>query len=327
MHVVTGGAGFIGSNIAAELEARGEEVAVVDWLGTDEKWRNIAKRRLADLIAPEQVFDALQEHRGRVKSVIHMGAISATTERDADLIADTNFRLSKRLWTWCAEAGIPFIYASSAATYGDGEAGFDDHDDPASLARLRPLNAYGWSKHVFDRWARHEADRGAAAPPVWAGLKFFNVYGPNEAHKGGMRSVAKQLHEQIREKGQVRLFASDRPDYADGGQMRDFVWVGDCVDIALWMIQGEAENGLYNTGSGQARSFLDLARAAFAALDLEEKIDFFDMPDQLKGKYQYFTEAAMEKLARAGYPGQRTPLETGVSRYLRDFLDCADPYR
>jgi ADP-L-glycero-D-manno-heptose 6-epimerase len=325
MHIVTGGAGFIGSNIAAELEARGEEVAVVDWLGTDEKWRNIAKRRLADLIAPEQVFEALAEHKGRVKSVIHMGAISATTERDADLIAETNFRLSKRLWTWCAEAGTPFVYASSAATYG--EAGFEDRDDADSLSKLRPLNAYGWSKHFFDRWARHEAERGAGAPPVWAGLKFFNVYGPNEAHKGGMRSVAKQLHEQIRDKGQVRLFASDRPDYEDGGQMRDFVWVGDCVDIALWMVRGEAENGLYNCGSGQARSFLDLAKAAFAALELDEKIDFFDMPDQLKGRYQYFTEAAMEKLQRAGYPGQRTPLETGVARYLRDHLDQDDPYR
>ena len=326
MFIVTGGAGFIGSNIAAALEARGADIALVDWLGTDEKWRNIAKRRLVDLIDPDAVFPALDAYRDRIEGVIHMGAISATTERDADLIARTNFTLSQRLWAWCAEAGIPFVYASSAATYGGGEQGFEDDDSAEGLARLRPLNAYGWSKLVFDRWARHEADRGAACPPVWAGLKFFNVYGPNEAHKGGMRSVAKQVHEQIRHGQTVKLFASDHPDYEDGGQLRDFVYVDDCVDIALWLAEGKGRNGVFNAGSGQARSFLDLARAVYAAAGVEEDIVYMPMPAELKGRYQYFTEARMERLRQTGYDGQSTPLETGVARYV-DFLDADDPYR
>jgi ADP-L-glycero-D-manno-heptose 6-epimerase len=326
VHIVTGGAGFIGSNIVAALDGRDDEVIVADVLGDGEKWRNLAGRRLLDLVAPDRLFDTLDAQLS-IAGVIHMGAISSTTERDADLIVETNFRLSRRLWDWCAQAGVPFVYASSAATYGDGAAGFEDRDDAAHLARLKPLNAYGWSKHLFDRWVRARLDAGDAAPPRWAGLKFFNVYGPNEAHKGGQRSVAHQIYEQIQRGEPVRLFASDRPDYPDGGQKRDFVWVGDCADIALWFIDGARPSGIYNVGTGTARTFADLAGAVFAAMGRRPVIEYVPMPDMLRSKYQYFTEAPMRKLAAAGFPGTPTPLEAGIARYVRDYLAAADPYR
>jgi len=327
MFIVTGGAGFIGSNIVAHLDEAGEDVAVIDTLGTDAKWKNIAKRRLDDLIQPDAAFEALDRHAGRIRGVIHMGAISATTERDADLIADTNFRLSCDLWDWCADNQVPFVYASSAATYGDGELGFKDDDDLDSLSRLRPLNAYGWSKWLFDVWARKQVDRGRPAPPRWAGLKFFNVYGPNEMHKGSMRSVAIQVFEQVSETGKMRLFASDHPDYEDGGQLRDFVWVEDCARIAIWCATGLEQNGIYNVGSGKARSFKDLAEAVFAAMGRDPQLDFFEMPEALKGQYQYFTEARMSKLTAAGCPVNATSLEEGVRRYVQDYLAAKDPYR
>lgn len=327
MYIVTGGAGFIGSIIAAKLEDAGEDVTIVDWLGTEMKWKNIAKRQLEDLVAPDALFETLERHADRIKGVIHMGAISATTERDADLIADTNFRLSRDLWTWCSQQDVPFVYASSAATYGNGDLGFDDDDDLASMSKLRPLNAYGWSKWLFDVWARKQVDRGRASPPVWAGLKFFNVYGPNEMHKGSMRSVAVQVFEQVLETGKMRLFASDHPDYEDGGQLRDFVWVEDCADIAIWCATDLKENGIYNVGSGKARSFKELTEAVFAAMGREPQIEFFDMPDSLKGQYQYFTQARMSKLRDAGCPVQSTPLEEGVRRYVQDYLASDDPFR
>ncbi len=327
MYIVTGGAGFIGSIIAAKLEDAGEDVTIVDWLGTEMKWKNIAKRQLEDLVAPEALFETLVRHADRIKGVIHMGAISATTERDADLIAETNFRLSRDLWTWCSQQDVPFVYASSAATYGDGDLGFDDDDDLASMSKLRPLNAYGWSKWLFDVWARKQVDRGRACPPVWAGLKFFNVYGPNEMHKGSMRSVAVQVFEQVLETGKMRLFASDHPDYEDGGQLRDFVWVEDCAEIAIWCATDLKENGIYNVGSGKARSFKELTEAVFAAMGREPQIEFFDMPDSLKGQYQYFTQARMSKLRDAGCPVQSTPLEEGVRRYVQDYLASDDPFR
>ena len=327
MYIVTGGAGFIGSNIVARLCDAGEDVAVVDWLGQEDKWRNIAKRPLEDLIAPEDLFADLERYRGRIKAIIHMGAISATTERDADLIADSNFRLSRDLWTWCAEAGVAFVYASSAATYGDGSAGFRDDDGLDAMMALRPLNAYGWSKWLFDTWVRRQADAGKPQPPRWAGLKFFNVYGPNEDHKGSMRSVAVQVFEQVGETGKVRLFASDHPDYEDGGQLRDFVWVDDCARIAIWCASELGQNGIYNVGSGKARSFADLARAVFAAMGRKPDIEYFDMPDALKGQYQYFTEAPMGRLIEAGCPVNMTALEDGVRNYVQSYLAGPDRYR
>jgi ADP-L-glycero-D-manno-heptose 6-epimerase len=328
MHIVTGGAGFIGSNIAAALDEAGEDVAIVDWLGDDDcKWRNIAKRRLADVVAPEDLPAFLAKHDGRIEGIVHMGAISTTTERDVDLIVRSNIRLSIDLWEHCAAAGIPFVYASSAATYGDGEVGFVDRSDEPHLATLKPLNAYGWSKHMFDRWVRRRLDTGGTAPPRWAGLKFFNVYGPNEYHKGGQRSVAHQVFEQIRDKGQVRLFKSDNPGYADGEQLRDFVWVGDCVDIALWALRQSDRPDVYNSGSGTPRSFRDIAEIMFRLMGREPNIEYIDLPEALRGKYQYYTCASLEKLHGAGYNQPPTSLEAGLQAYLEEFLAGEDRFR
>lgn len=329
MYVITGGAGFIGSNIAAALDDQGADVVVVDWLGTDDfKWRNIAKRRLRDIVRPEALFSFLEANANAVRGIVHMGAISTTTERDADAIVQNNFRLSVDLWNFAVRAGTPLVYASSAATYGDGAHGFVDDADEPHLARLRPLNAYGWSKHVFDRWVVRAQEKGEPQPPKWAGLKFFNVYGPNEYHKGGQRSVAVQLHAQIREKGAVRLFRSDHPNYADGEQLRDFVWVGDCVEVVRWALEdAAAPSGIYNVGSGVARSFRDKAEIIFGELGIEPSIDFIDLPMALRGKYQYYTKASLDKLRSAGYSKASTSLEEGLRLYVRDHLEGADPFR
>ena len=328
IHIVTGGAGFIGSNIAAELDSRGEDIVLVDTLGGDDwKWRNIAKRRLRDLITPDELPSFLAGRRG-INSVIHMGAISTTTERDVDLIVRNNIRLSVDLWNWCATRSVPYIYASSAATYGDGSNGFEDAFEDSALAALRPLNPYGWSKHVFDRWVRAEQDADRAEPPKWAGLKFFNVYGPNEYHKGSQRSVAVQMFEQIRDSDAARLFKSDNPDYPDGGQMRDFVWIGDCVSVALWLLDADmAPSSVYNVGSGAARTFEDKARITFELLGKPVNIEFIDLPDKLRGKYQYFTLASLDKLRQAGYDKKTTSLEDGLKAYIHGYLMSGDSFR
>lgn len=327
MIIVTGGAGFIGSNLVAGLEqAVGGDIVVVDRLGTDEKWRNIAKRELAAIVPPEDFFEFLERHRGDVETVFHLGAISATTERDADLIVRENITLPLRLWHWCAENRTRLIYASSAATYGDGSAGFDDDDSPEGLAALRPMNAYGWSKHAFDRRAVRLAASGVH-PPQWVGLKFFNVYGPNEYHKGSMKSVVAQITPKIMAGESAKLFTSHHPDYPDGGQLRDFVYVDDCVRVMLWLLDAGEVNGVFNLGTGAARSFADLARSVFAALDQEERIEFIEMPEAIRDRYQYFTQARMDRLRGAGYPDQFTTLEEGVRRYVKGFLTSDDPYR
>ena len=326
MILVTGGAGFIGSNLVAALASRGAEIAICDRLGTDDKWRNIAKRELAGLIEPEALDGFLAEHRGAIEAIFHMGAISATTARDADLVFRTNFALSLRLWEWCAEHGARFIYASSAAVYGDGGAGFDDDPAPEALARLRPLNAYGTSKLMFDRRVARLAATGAARPRQWAGLRFFNVYGPNEYHKGEQRSVAVQVHERAQRGEPSILFKSHHPDYPDGGQKRDFVWVGDVVDVMAWLLDRPDVTGLFNLGTGQARSFVDLAGAVFAARGERPKIQFVDTPPELRPRYQYFTEARMARLRAAGYDRPFTSLETGIARYVKDYLAAPDPY-
>ncbi len=327
MIVVTGGAGFIGSNLVAALERRGcEDLVVCDRLGCDDKWRNIAKRALADVIPPDGLFAFLDRHADRVRTIFHMGAISATTERDADLIVRTNIRTTLDLWDWCCRHQVPLIYASSAATYGDGTAGFDDAGDPGALARLHPLNAYGWSKHMVDRRIAALVARGEPTPPQWAGLKFFNVYGPNEYHKGDMRSVVHKLFEALSAGEPARLFRSYRPDYTDGGQVRDFVHVDDAVGVMLWLMETPQISGLFNVGTGKARAWLDLANAVFAAMDRPAEIAFIDMPEGLRAKYQYFTQASVDRLLQAGYDRPFTSLEQGVDRYVRDFLATADPY-
>ncbi|WP_242078582.1 ADP-glyceromanno-heptose 6-epimerase [Brevundimonas diminuta] len=329
MIVVTGGAGFIGSNIVARLTAEtAYDVVVCDRLETADlaKWKNLAKHAIADFWSPEELFEQLERHAERIEAVVHMGAISSTTEPDADLILRTNFILSRDLWDWCSIRGSRMIYASSAATYGDGETGFNDDDDADSLSQLRPLNAYGYSKMLFDQYAVRQADRGQA-PPQWAGLKFFNVYGPNEGHKGGMKSVVAQIWPKVAAGETVTLFRSHNPNYADGGQMRDFVYVDDVVDIIEFLLQSPQVSGIFNAGSGQARSFADLARATFDAAGKTPSIDYVDTPLSIRDRYQYFTEARMDRIRAAGFEGQSTPLEEGVRRYVQDFLATADPYR
>jgi ADP-L-glycero-D-manno-heptose 6-epimerase len=327
MILVTGGAGFIGSNVAAALAERGERVAVCDRLRQADKWRNLAKVPLHELVTPESLLAWLAARAATVDAIIHMGAISSTTEPDADLITEVNFRLSQALWRWCASSGKRFIYASSAATYGGGEQGFDDDGSPHALARLRPLNLYGWSKHLFDRWVATLLEEGEPRPPQWVGLKFFNVYGPNEYHKGSMRSVVAQKYPLAASNRPVTLYRSHRRDVPDGGQKRDFIYVRDCIEVMLWLLDHPHVNGLFNLGTGQARSFEELARALCAALERPARLEYVDMPPAVRAHYQYFTEARMERLRRAGYTRPFTSLEEGVREYVQGYLSQPDAYR
>jgi len=328
MYVVTGGGGFIGSNIVWALEQAGlGPVVVVDRLRDADKWRNLAKRELMDVVDPANLNAFLEANYNTITAIIHMGAISATTETDVDLIMDSNFRLSMDLWHWCSSHRVRYIYASSAATYGDGEHGFVDDVSCEALAKLRPLNPYGWSKQLFDRRVARIIEGDEPRPPQWAGLKFFNVYGPNEYHKGRMSSVVSQVYKTISDDEPAVLFRSHHPDYEDGGQLRDFVWVGDCVSIILWLLDNQDVNGIFNCGTGKARSFADLAKAVYTALDKNPDIQFVDTPEDIRDKYQYFTEASMDKLHQAGYNGGSTSLEDGVKEYVQSFLDADDRYR
>jgi len=327
MYLVTGGAGFIGSNIVAQLSQGGSEVIVCDWMRSDERWRNLAKHEIAGIIAPPNLRAWLRGPHERISAAVHMGAISTTTEAKVDQLAECNIRATLELLDWCTESQTPLIYASSAATYGDGGAGFDDEFTPSALAKLQPLNAYGWSKHVVDRRIARLREQGKPVPPQCVGLKFFNVYGPNEYHKGDMQSVIARNARKIVTGESLRLFRSNHPDYVDGGQLRDFIYVKDCVDIVLWLLQNPEVSGLFNVGSGKARSWRDLAHAMFTALDRAPAIEYIDMPAQLKDKYQYFTEAKINRLRAAGYAKPFTELEAGVSDYIREYLAHDDPYR
>jgi len=327
MILITGGAGFIGSNIAADFHDQNYDIAICDWLGNSDKWKNIQKLVPKDIIAPEALPRWLERRGNEIDAVIHMGAISATTETDADLILENNFRLSVSLWHYCATFDIPFIYASSAATYGDGSSGFSDDTGAKNMASLMPLNPYGWSKHLFDRWVLAQIQRGAPQPAKWAGLKFFNVYGPNEYHKGSMKSVIAQNYSRIAAGEAIKLFKSYHPDYADGGQIRDFIYVRDCINVVTWMLENNFESGIYNLGTGRARSWNDLAAAIFATLGLDPKIEYIEMPEELRGRYQYFTEADMDKLKSAGCPINFHSLEDGVADYVQSHLSQENQYR
>jgi ADP-L-glycero-D-manno-heptose 6-epimerase len=330
MYVVTGGAGFIGSNLVAALEKSGRhKIAICDRFGSDEKWRNVAKRALTEIIAPETLLTYLEDNANRIEAIFHMGAISATTETDVDLIIQNNFRLSCDIWKICCIRKLPLIYASSAATYGDGSGGFADDFNPDCLSKLQPLNAYGWSKHLFDRWISSLLqDSGiSSAPPQWAGLKFFNVYGPNEYHKGTMISVALKNFLEIKAGGPAVLFRSHKPGIDHGNQMRDFIWVGDCVKVMLWLLNHSGTNGIFNLGTGKAQSFLELANAVFRAMGLKSEIRFVDTPTSIRDKYQYFTQADIRKLRAAGYNEPFVDVKIGVQKYVQKFLLSEDPYR
>jgi len=314
--LVTGGAGFIGSNIVLELARSGERVVVCDLFRSGEKWRNIAAAWLYDIVRPKDLPEWLARHGDKVAAIVHMGAISSTTEKDVDIFVETNIRLTLDLWDWCAANAVRLIYASSAATYGDGSAGFSDEQSPAALAALHPLNAYGWSKHVVDRRVVGDVTRGRATPRQWAGLKFFNVYGPNETHKGVMQSIVTKIFPAVKAGEAVTLFKSHNPSYPDGGQLRDFVYVKDCVAVVSWLLGHPETSGLFNVGTGTARSFLDLVRAVGAAVGCTPNIRFIDTPDELRAQYQYFTCADITKLRRAGFGASFYSLEDGV----RDFL-------
>ncbi|HZU90021.1 MAG TPA: ADP-glyceromanno-heptose 6-epimerase [Stellaceae bacterium] len=326
MLVVTGGGGFIGSVLTARLNEAGyQDIVIVDRFGTSEKWRNIAKRDFCEIVAIDRLMDWLERFGGAVAAVFHLGAISSTTFADADQVIATNLNYSIALWRWCAEAQKRLVYASSAATYGDGAAGFDDHGGVAELKRLRPMNLYGWSKHAFDLYALREAAAGRA-PPFWAGLKFFNVFGPNEYHKGDMMSLVAKNYRRIVAGDSVPLFKSYRPDIADGEQCRDFVSVKDCAEVMLWLLQQGRDCGLYNLGSGRAQSFRALIEATAAACGRPARIEYIDMPPEIRPNYQYFTEARMTKLRAAGYAAPFTPLEPAVRDYVANYLARPDPY-
>lgn len=318
--LVTGGAGFIGSALVWALNQRGHsDIVVTDFLGSDEKWRNLVPLKFADYVEAGEFRRHLGQNTavfGKFSAVFHLGACSATTEKNAAYLADNNYGYTKELAAWSLAQGARFIYASSAATYGDGAQGMDDKDE--NLSRLRPLNMYGYSKHLFDL----HAQRVGWLPRI-VGVKYFNVFGPNEDHKGDMRSLVNKAYQQILSSGRVQLFKSHKPEYRDGEQMRDFLYVKDAVEMTLHFAshpQGERASGLYNLGSGKANTWLTLTRAIFAALGRPPEIDFIDMPEVLRGKYQYFTQADIAKLRATGYAREMTPLEDAVRDYVQAYL-------
>jgi ADP-L-glycero-D-manno-heptose 6-epimerase len=326
MLLVTGGAGFIGSNVVAALNDAGRaDVVVSDLLGQDGKWRNLAKRQLADFVPPTELMGWLKG--GKLDAVIHLGAISETTATDGDLVIETNFRFSLRLLDWCTATATPFIYASSAATYGDGAQGFADDPSLPALKGLRPMNLYGWSKHLFDLAVAERVKRGDRLPPQCVGLKFFNVFGPNEYHKGTMKSVLARRFDDIKAGRAVQLFKSHRAGIADGDQRRDFIYVDDVVRVMMWLLATPSVSGLFNVGTGKARSFKDLILSAYAALGSKPNIQYIDMPEAIRDSYQYFTQSEADRLRSAGYNGGFTALEDAVALYVKNYLDAADRFR
>jgi ADP-L-glycero-D-manno-heptose 6-epimerase len=318
--LVTGGAGFIGSALVWALNQRGHsDVVVTDFLGSDEKWKNLVPLKFADYVEAGDFRRHLAQNAavfGKFSTVFHLGACSATTEKNAAYLADNNYGYTKELAAWSLAQGARFIYASSAATYGDGSEGMDDTNE--NLSRLRPLNMYGYSKHLFDLYAQRV---GWLSRIV--GVKYFNVFGPNEDHKGEMRSLVNKAYQQILSSGRVQLFKSHKPEFKDGEQMRDFLYVKDAVEMTIHFAaspSGERAAGLFNLGSGQANTWLTLTRAIFTALGRPPQIEFVDMPEVLRGKYQYFTQADVTKLRAAGYTRAMTPLEDGVRDYVQGHL-------
>ncbi|WP_455667722.1 ADP-glyceromanno-heptose 6-epimerase [Phocaeicola sp.] len=314
MIIVTGGAGFIGSCMVRTLNDVGyNDIIIVDNISETDKWMNMRNKRYIDYVHKSKLLHKLPAFQN-VEAIIHMGAQSATTERNFDYLWENNLEYTKALWRYCAKKQISFIYASSAATYGDGSLGFDDNMD---IDQLRPLNGYGYSKQLFDQWVKHQSQE---FPAQFVGLKFFNVYGPNEYFKGSMASMIFHGFRQIQETGKVKLYKSCNPNYADGGQLRDFVYVKDICSVIMWLLQHRDVSGLFNVGTGRAQSFAELVTATFHALHLEPQIDYIDMPEKLRNKYQYYTKAEMDKLYATGYPYHFVDLETGVCDYVQNHL-------
>ena len=313
--IVTGAAGFIGCNVVAELNRRGEDrILIVDELGMDERWKNLRGLKFEDVWLSGRFREAFRgDQLPAVKVVYHLGACSSTTETNANYLLDNNYQYTRELCEWCLGHGARFVYASSAATYGDGSQGYSDAD--TATPTLMPLNMYGMSKQLFDLWALRNGLLGRIA-----GLKYFNVYGPGEDHKGDMRSVVHKAYGQIHEAGVVKLFKSYRKDYKDGEQLRDFVYVKDAVDLTLWCGENPKASGLFNCGTGKARTWNDLAKAVFAAMKLEPNIEYIPMPVNLRSKYQYFTQAEMGKIRATGYAKAFTSLEAGIREYVQDCL-------
>jgi len=314
--IVTGAYGFIGSCMVSYLNQQGfENLILVDEFDDDEKELNLLHKKYLVRVERENLFDWLQKEKPPVRFVFHLGARTDTTEFDYSVHQKLNVEYSQEIWKYCTINKIPLVYASSAATYGEGEYGYDDSHDV--VAQLHPLNPYGISKNEFDKWMLHQI----ATPPFWAGLKFFNVYGPNEYHKARMASVIFHSFNQIKQNGKVKLFRSHKDGFEDGEQLRDFIYVKDVVAVCYWLMENKPASALYNLGTGTARSFNDLVKATFAGLDMQHQIEFIDMPEDIRDKYQYFTEAKMEKLAAAGYPHEFYSLEKGVDDYVRNYLD------
>jgi ADP-L-glycero-D-manno-heptose 6-epimerase len=317
MIIVTGGAGFIGSALIAALNKRGiDDILVVDRLASDQRWKNLVNLRFADYMDKDEFLEMVAEDvlPFSTEAVFHLGACSSTTETDASFLMENNFEYTRQLAQWTTEENIRFIYASSAATYGDGENGFTDNEE--KLETLKPLNPYGYSKQLFDLWAKRNGLLGKIV-----GLKYFNVFGPNEYHKADMRSFVLKAFEQINTTGKVRLFKSHKPDYKDGEQKRDFLYVKDAVDMTLFFFDNPDTSGIYNLGAGVARSWNDLAKAVFAAMGKKPNIEYIDMPDSVRNQYQYFTEADITKLRDIGYDKQITSLEESVRDYVTQYLE------
>ena len=322
MYIITGGAGFIGSAMLWKLNRLGiDDVMVVDNLGSSEKWKNLVNRRYALYLHRDEFLQQVVNNRlpSAIEGIIHLGACSSTTERNAEFLMRNNLDYSKTLCMYAEQKGIRLINASSAATYGDGQNGFAD--DINRLYHLKPLNMYGYSKHLFDLWAATRQPMGLGC---MVSLKFFNVYGPNEQHKGEMRSVVNKAYQALRRNGVMPLFRSNHPDYTDGGQMRDFVYVKDCVDVIWWLLQHPKVTGLFNLGSGQARSWNDLVAAVCQAMDHPLSIEYIDMPEELIHTYQNFTQADMARLRQAGYSKPMHSLEDGINDYVRNYLSQKD---
>lgn len=328
MIVITGGAGMIGSMIAWHLNSKlgRDDLVITDDIIHEDQWQNLVHRHYSVYLDKDQLFDWLYENED-VTAIIHMGAISATTERDFNKLVEANIQYSQYLWDWCTDNQVPFFYASSAATYGDGEKGYDD----ASIKNLRPLNGYGYSKHFFDQWVLKQSDDDMPCPPSWAGFKFFNVYGPNEYHKDRMASVAFHTFNQFSETGTMKLFKGTKQGVEDGMQLRDFVYVKDAAAVVAHFLteslsKNPAPSGIFNIGTGEARSFKDLATNVMTSMGKKPDITYIDMPNDLKGKYQYFTQAEMQKLRDAGYKKSFSNLEDGVKDYVQNYLMQEDQY-